>query len=93
MPVHRAGMLKAPIDRNPARPPGFEAYFFGPRGMPPVIENVEVLACENVPIAVQKGLAQMLGQRFQRAPVSRIVGVNRIVVEPRAKEFVIARIV
>jgi hypothetical protein len=34
---------------------------------------------ENVPVAVEEGAPQMLGQRGERAVIFGIVGVNRIV--------------
>jgi hypothetical protein len=42
MPVDGAGMLEAPVDRNPARPPWFEAQFFGAQGVAAELEDVEV---------------------------------------------------
>src|SRR5579859_5440860 len=93
MPVHRAGMLKSPVDRNPPRPPRFEPQLFGPRGVPTVIENIKVLSGENVPVALEKRFPQMLGQRLKGATVLRVLRVNRIIVEPRADEVVIPRVV
>src|SRR5260370_9008862 len=78
MPVDRAGMLEAPVDGNPPRPPRFEAYFFRPRSVPPIIENIEILAGENVPIAFEKRAAQMLGQRFEGTAAPPPVGGKRI---------------
>src|SRR5437899_1364075 len=93
MPIDRAGMLEAPVNRNPARPPGFEPQLFRARGVASILENVEVLPGENVPVAFKKRAAQMLRQRFQSAAVFGVVGVNGVVVEPRANEIVIARVV
>ena len=93
MPIHGAGMLKSPVDRNPARPPGFKPQLLRPDGVPPIIENVEILPGKNVPVAVEKRAAQMFRQRFQRAAVFGVVGVNCIVINPRANKFVVARIV
>src|SRR5438270_8426039 len=35
MPIHRTGMLKSPVDRNPARPPRLEPQFFRSKRVPP----------------------------------------------------------
>ncbi len=93
MPIDRAGMLKAPVDRNPTRPPGFEANFFRARGVAAVVENIEILAGKNVPVAVEKRFAQMLGQRLERLAIARVVGVDRVVAEPRANEIVVIGVV
>src|SRR5258708_13755433 len=86
MPVNRAGMLKAPVDRNPARPPRLQPQLLRARGVAPDLKDVEVLTRKDVPIAFEKRAPQMLRQRFERAAVLRIVGVNRIIVDPRAKD-------
>src|SRR5712691_12739676 len=93
MPIDRAGMLEAPVNRNPARPPGLEPELFRARGVAAILENVEILPGEDVPVAFEKRAAQMLRKRFQSAPVFGVVGVNRVIVEPRANEIVIARVV
>src|SRR6266571_2595446 len=93
MPIDRAGMLEAPINRNPARPPRFESELFRARGVTSILENVEILPGEDVPVALKKRAAQMFRQRFQRAPVFGVFGVNGVVVEPRANEIVIPRVV
>src|SRR6266571_166419 len=93
MPIDRAGMLEAPINRNPARPPRFEPEPFWARGVASILENVEILPGEDVPVALKKRAAQMLRQRLEVAAVFGIVGVNGVVVEPRANEIVIARVV
>ena len=93
MPIDRARMIETPVDRNPARPPGFESNVFRSGGVAADIEYVEIVPSENGPVAFQKGAAQMFGQRFQRAPVGRIVGVNRVVIEPSTNEIVVARVV
>src|SRR5579864_6704764 len=93
MPIHGTGMLEAPINRNPARPPRLEANLLGPSRVAAVIENIEVLSRENVPIALKKRQAQVFGQRLERAPIVGVVRVNGIVVDPRANEVVVARIV
>src|SRR5260370_24691997 len=63
------------------------------RGVAPDLKDVEVLTRKDVPIAFEKRAPQMLRQRLERAAVLRIVGVNRIIVDPRANEFVVARVV
>src|SRR2546425_6581149 len=93
MPIDRAGMLEAPVNRNPARPPRLEPELFRARGVPAILENVEVLPGKNVPVTLEKRAAQMLRKRFERAAVFGVVGVNGVVVEPRANEIVIARVV
>jgi hypothetical protein len=93
MPIHGAGMLKAPIDRNPARPPGLEPQLFGAHGVAAELEDIEILAGENIPVAVQKRAPQMFGQRGKRAVVRRIISVNRIVRKLGAYEIVVARII
>jgi hypothetical protein len=47
-------MLEAPINRNPARPPGLQVDFFSANYVARVIEAVKILAGEDVPIAVEK---------------------------------------
>src|SRR5438445_9446398 len=81
-------MLKAPIDRNPPRPPGLKPQLLGANGMPAQLEDVEVLPGENVPVAFEKCAAQMLRQRLERAVIRRVVGVNRIVGKLGADEHV-----
>src|SRR5438270_4779523 len=93
VPINSAGMQKAPVDRDPARPPGLEMHFFRARGVPAELEHIEVLTGENVPVAFEKGAAQMLGQHLERAVIARVIGVNRIVSEPRANEIVLIRVV
>ncbi len=93
MPVHGAGMLKAPVDRDPARPPWLETQGFGAHGVAAELEDVEILPGENVPVAFEKGAAQMFGQRFERAMVRGVVGVNRIVGNLRANKRVVFGIV
>ena len=93
MPIHGTGMLKSPVDRNPARPPGFKPQLLRPDGVPPIIENVEILPGKNVPVAVEKRAAQMFRQRFERAAVFGVVGVDRVVVEPRPDKFIVERVV
>src|SRR6266568_1690631 len=93
MPIDRAGMLEAPVNRNPTRPPGLEPQFFRARGVASILENVEILPGEDVPVTLEKRAAQMLRQRFQGAAVFGVVGVNRVVVEPRANEIEIPRVV
>src|SRR5258708_1913570 len=90
MPINRAGMLEAPINRNPPRPPGLQPNFLGPRGVASDIENVKVLPGENVPVAIQKRTAQMFRQRFGCRAILRVVGVNRIVVDARTDKVVVA---
>jgi hypothetical protein len=84
-------MLEAPVDGDPAGPPGFEAQLFGARGVAREIENVEILAGENVPVAIEKGAAQMLGERGKGLLICLVVGVDRIVSQARADERVVAR--
>ena len=79
MPVHRAGMIKAPVDGDPPRPPGLQAKLFGARGVASDLENVEILAGEDVPVAVEERAAQMFGQSFQRTAIEPIVRVDRVV--------------
>src|SRR5579863_3799329 len=62
MPVDRAGMLKTPVNRDPARPPGLEAQLLGAHGVAAELEDVEILPGENVPVAIQKRPAQMFRQ-------------------------------
>jgi hypothetical protein len=93
MPIHRAGMLKTPVDGNPPRPPGLQPNLFWARGVPADVQDVKVLPRKNVRVAFEKGAPQMVWQRFERAAILRVVGVNRIVVEPGANEIVIARVV
>src|SRR5579859_682191 len=93
MPIHRARMMKSPIDRNPARQPRFQSQIFRPRRVPSDVEHIEILPRENVPIAFQKRAAQMFRQRFERLAVLRVVRVDRIVVKPRANKIVLARVV
>jgi hypothetical protein len=93
MPVHRAGMLEAPVDGDPARPPRLQAQIFRPHGVATDVEDIEILSGENVPVAVEEGAAQMLRQRFELAAILDIVGVNGVVVEARANEVVVTRIV
>src|SRR5205823_8525058 len=93
VPIHGARMLEAPVNRNPARPPRLKVNLLRPRGVPPVIENVEVLAGKNAPIAFEKRLPQIFRKRFKRAPVVSIVRVDGVVIEPRLNELIIARIV
>ena len=57
------------------------------------IEDVEILAGENIPVAIEKCATQMFGQRFQRAMVFRVVRVNRIVFEIGADEIEVARVI
>src|SRR6266850_5514038 len=93
MPIHGARVVESPVDRNPARPPRFEPNFLGPRSVTAKLENVEVLTGENVPVAFEKCAPQMLRQRFEGSAVLRIVGVDRVVVQPRANEIVVAMVV
>src|SRR2546422_7783869 len=46
MPVHRAGMMEAPVHRDPARPPGFQAQLVGTNDVARVVEDVEELRSE-----------------------------------------------
>src|SRR6202043_4032242 len=62
MPVHRAGMLEAPVDRNPPRPPRLKSQLFGAHGVAPELEDVEILPGENVPVAIEKRTPQMFRQ-------------------------------
>ncbi len=89
MPVHGAGMLKAPVDRDPARPPWLKAQLFGAHGVTAELEHIEVLPGENVPVAFEKRTPQMFRQRFECAVIFRVIGVNRIVSQLRANEIVI----
>ena len=93
MPVHRAGMLEAPVDGNPPWPPRLEANRFRPRRVAAVIEIIKILPSENVPVAVEKGAAQVFGQGFEGAAIIGVVRVSRIVFQTRRDEFVVARIV
>src|SRR5690242_20587085 len=86
-------MLEAPINRNPARPPRLEANLLGPRGVAAVIENIEILPRENVPIALEKRQSQIFGQRFEGAPIVGVVRINGIVINPRTNKVVVARII
>src|SRR5579859_4346639 len=86
-------MLKTPVNRNPARPPGLEAQLLGAHGVAAELEDVEILPGENVPVAIQKRPAQMFRQSFERAAVLGVVGVNRIVGQLGANEIVVARVV
>ena len=52
VPIDGAGMLEAPVDRNPPRPPRLESQLFGARGVPAHVEQIEILPRENVPVAV-----------------------------------------
>jgi len=61
--------------------------------VPSDIEHIKILAGENVPIAFEKRASQMLWQRFERTAILGIVCVNWIVVESRANEVVVGRIV
>src|ERR1041384_4168703 len=91
MPIHSAGMLKSPVDRNPARQPRLQPQIFRTRGVPANFKHVKILPGENIPVAVQKRASQMLRQRFEGAAIFRVVRVDGIVVEPGADKFVIAR--
>src|SRR5271157_1553064 len=93
MPIHRAGMLEAPVNRNPTRPPGLHANLFRPGGVPPNLKEVEVLAGEKVPVPFQKRFPQLFRERLERLAVIQVVGVDRIVGNPRAYEVVVTRIV
>src|SRR6266404_9736074 len=86
-------MLKAPIDRNPSRPPGVKPQFFGANRVPAKLEHIEVLPGENVPVALEKCTAQMLRQRLERAVIRRVVRVNRIIGKLGANKIVIAFVV
>src|SRR5260370_2676 len=93
MPIDRAGVLKAPINRNPPRPPLLEANVLRARGVAADVEDIEVLPRKNVPVAVEERAPQMLRQGFQRPAVFRVVGVNGVVIDARANKFVVARII
>src|SRR5215467_4756643 len=93
MPIDGAVMLKTPVDGNPAQPPRFEANCFWASGVAAVVEYIEVLARENVPIAFEHCEAQVFRQGLELAAIVGIVSVNRVVVEPRADEIVVAWIV
>ena len=81
MPVHRAGMMEAPVHRDPARPPGFQAQLVGTNDVARVVEDVEELPGEDFPIAVEERAAEMFGQGFERAAVAGIVGENGRAIE------------
>src|SRR2546422_8304625 len=72
MPVHRAGMMEAPVHRDPAGPPGFQVQLVGTNDVARVVEDVEELPGEDFPIAVEERAAQMFGQGFERAAVAGI---------------------
>src|SRR5271155_1686031 len=93
MPIHRAGMLKAPVDGNPARPPGLETKFFGARRVAANFKDVEILPGKDVPVAVKKSAAKIFRQRFEAATIRSVVGECRVVFELRANEIVIAWVV
>src|SRR2546427_9150926 len=93
MPVNGAGMLKSPVDGNPPRQPGVEPNFLRPRRVTPDIEDVEVLPGKDVSIAVEKRAPQVFRQGFERAAVLDVVGGNGVVIDARADEVVVARIV
>src|SRR5579885_3548526 len=93
MPVDGTGMLETPVNGDPARPPRLEADFLRTKGVAAILEDIEILAGENIPVPIEKGAAQMLRQRFERAAIGRIVCVNGIVAEPRANEIVLVRVV
>src|SRR3989442_8795107 len=86
MPIDRAGMLESPVNRNPARPPGLEPELFRARGVPAILENVEILPGEDVPVAFKKRTPQMLRGGVGGGGVLGGVGVRGVVVEPRANE-------
>ena len=93
MPIRGRRMLESPIDRNPARPPRLPINLLGPRNMPRIIEAIEILPRENVPVAIQESALQVRRQRAQRLQIIFVRGVNRVVADARGNEFVIARIV
>ena len=76
VPIRRRRMLESPVNRNPARPPRLPFDFFGARGVASQIEAVEILAGENIPIAVEKRALQIRRQRQQRL---------LIILDPRRK--------
>jgi hypothetical protein len=93
MPIDGAVVFKTPVDRDPARPPRFEANVFGTRGVTPNVEDIEILPGENIPVAVEKSATQMVWQRFERAAIRSVICVNRIVGDARANKIVVACIV
>src|SRR5947207_3717948 len=93
MPIHRTIMLKSPVNRNPTWQPRLQPQIFGTRSVAANFKYVKILPGENVPIPVQERAPQMFRQRFERAAIFCIVGVYRVVVQPRANEIVFLRIV
>ena len=93
VPVRGGGVLEAPVNADPARPPRFPVDLLGAHDVARVIEFVEILAGENVPIAIEKCAPQMRGQRAQSFQIIFIGGVNRIVGDARGNEIVIGGIV
>ena len=82
MPIDRAGMLEAPVDGDPARPPRFQAKLLRSRGVPANFKEIEILPGKNIPVAVEKGAPQIFRQGLERAAIRNIVGENRIIFEP-----------
>ena len=92
MPIDRAGMLEAPVNGNPARPPRFQTKFFRARGVAADFKEVEILSGENVPVAIEKGAPEIFRQGLERAAIGSIVRKDRVVVDPRADKIVFAGI-
>src|SRR5579875_235450 len=57
VPVDGGGMLEAPVNGNPARPPGFGGDGFGAKDVGGGVEIGKILAGENGRVAVEKRAA------------------------------------
>ena len=86
-------MFESPVNRDPARPPRLPGNCLGADDVARVIEAVEILPGEDVPIAVEKRAPQMRRQRAQSFQIMLVTGVDRIVGDARGNEIVIGRIV
>src|SRR5271170_2870173 len=93
VPIRGGGMLEAPIHRDPARGPRLQVCLLGADYVAREIEAIEILAGEDVPIAVEKRTPQMRRQRAQSFQVMLVARVDRIVGDARGNEIVIGWIV
>ena len=93
VPIHRARMLKSPINRNPPRRPLLQPQTLRPRRVPPHLKQIEILPLQNRPIPFQKRPPQPVRQRRQCLLIIHVIRINRIVLNPRPHKLILVRIV
>src|SRR5579864_993310 len=90
-------MLEAPVNRDPAGPPGFFAKsgadLLGSPDVARIVKAIEILAGEDVPAAVEKRAPQMGRQRAQHLQVVLVARVDGVVANSRGNEIVVGGIV